>query len=130
MFEQVTAAPADPILGLTDEFRNDARSHKINLGVGIYKNDAGDTPILSCVKKAEQILLDTEKTKNYLSIEGNAEYGQLVQHLLFGADHEIVTSKRACSRHKLQVYRCPAALGLNCPGKNSVARYGFPIQPG
>ncbi len=95
MFEQVTAAPADPILGLTDEFRNDARSHKINLGVGIYKNDAGDTPILSCVKKAEQILLDTEKTKNYLSIEGNAEYGQLVQHLLFGADHEIVTSKRA-----------------------------------
>jgi len=95
MFEQVTAAPADPILGLTDEFRNDARSHKINLGVGIYKNDAGDTPILSCVKKAEQILLDTEKTKNYLSIEGNAEYGQLVQHLLFGAEHEIVTSKRA-----------------------------------
>ena len=95
MFEQVPAAPADPILGLTDEFRNDARSHKINLGVGIYKNDAGDTPILSCVKKAEQILLDTEKTKNYLSIEGNAEYGQLVQHLLFGADHEIVTSKRA-----------------------------------
>ena len=95
MFEKVTAAPADPILGLTEEFRNDTRSHKINLGVGIYKNDAGDTPILSCVKKAEKILLDSEKTKNYLTIEGNAEYGQLVQQLLFGADSEIVTSKRA-----------------------------------
>jgi len=95
MFEKVTQAPADPILGLTDEFRNDSRTHKINLGVGIYKDEAGATPILNCVKKAEKILLDTETTKNYLSIEGNAEYGQLVQELLFGKDHEIVTSKRA-----------------------------------
>ena len=95
MFEKVTQAPADPILGLTEEFRNDPRSNKINLGVGIYKDEAGATPILNCVKKAEKILLETEKTKNYLSIEGNAEYGQLVQELLFGTDHEIVTSKRA-----------------------------------
>lgn len=95
MFEKVTAAPADPILGLTEEFRNDKRSHKINLGVGIYKNDAGETPILNTVKKAEQILLETEKTKNYLSIEGLAEYGQLVQQLLFGAQSDIVTSHRA-----------------------------------
>lgn len=95
MFEKVTQAPADPILGLTDEFRNDSRSHKINLGVGIYKDEAGATPILNCVKKAEKILLETEVTKNYLSIEGSAEYGQLVQELLFGASHEIVTSKRA-----------------------------------
>ena len=92
MFEKVTAAPADPILGLTEEFRKDTRSHKINLGVGIYKNEAGDTPILNSVKKAEKILLETEKTKNYLTIEGSAEYAQLVQELLFGADHEIVTS--------------------------------------
>ena len=49
MFEKVTAAPADPILGLTEEFRNDTRSHKINLGVGIYKNDAGDTDRKSVV---------------------------------------------------------------------------------
>jgi Aspartate/tyrosine/aromatic aminotransferase len=95
MFEKVTAAPADPILGLTEEFRKDTRSHKINLGVGIYKNEAGDTPILNSVKKAEKILLETEKSKNYLTIEGSAEYGQLVQQLLFGAEHEIVTSQRA-----------------------------------
>ena len=95
MFEKVTQAPADPILGLTEEFRNDPRTNKINLGVGIYKDEAGATPILNCVKKAEKILLETETTKNYLSIEGNLEYGQLVKELLFGADHEIVTSKRA-----------------------------------
>ena len=78
MFEKVTQAPADPILGLTEEFRNDPRTNKINLGVGIYKDDAGATPVLNCVKKAEKILLETETTKNYLSIEGNLEYGQLV----------------------------------------------------
>ncbi len=81
MFEKVTQAPADPILGLTEEFRNDPRTNKINLGVGIYKDEAGATPILNCVKKAEKILLETETTKNYLSIEGNLEYGQLVQEL-------------------------------------------------
>jgi len=48
MFEKVTQAPADPILGLTEEFRNDPRTNKINLGVGIYKDEAGATPILNC----------------------------------------------------------------------------------
>ena len=55
---------ADPILGLTDEFKNDPRAEKINLGVGIYKNEAGQTPVLTTVKKAEAVLLDTEKTKS------------------------------------------------------------------
>ncbi|MBB1440617.1 aromatic amino acid aminotransferase, partial [Shewanella sp. SG41-4] len=63
IFSQVTLAPADPILGLTDAFKADARPHKVNLGVGIYKDEAGQTPILSSVKKAEAILLETEKTK-------------------------------------------------------------------
>ena len=80
MVEKVTQAPADPILGLTEEFRNDPRTNKINLGVGIYKDEAGATPILNCVKKAEKILLETETTKNYLSIEGNAEYAQLYRN--------------------------------------------------
>ncbi len=96
-FDKVVAAPADPILGLTEEFRNDPNPDKINLGVGVYKNDAGETPVLTCVKKAEKLILDTEKTKSYLSIPGTAEYGKLVQELVFGSDHEIYTSGRACS---------------------------------
>jgi aromatic-amino-acid transaminase len=95
MFEQVSMASADPILGLTDAFKKDARSEKINLGVGIYKDESGQTPILATVKEAEKRLLATEKTKSYLTIEGIAAYGTAVQKLLFGADSEIITSHRA-----------------------------------
>ncbi|WP_351088604.1 amino acid aminotransferase [Shewanella sp. S1-49-MNA-CIBAN-0167] len=95
IFSQVTLAPADPILGLTDAFKADARPHKVNLGVGIYKDEAGQTPILSSVKKAEAILLETEKTKNYLGIEGVQAYNQVVQDLLFGPQNNIIANKRA-----------------------------------
>lgn len=95
MFEQVSMAPADPILGLTDAFKKDVRTDKINLGVGIYKNEMGQTPILATVKEAEKRLLAEETTKSYLTIEGIAAYGEAVQTLLFGANAEIITSKRA-----------------------------------
>ncbi|ENO8414397.1 aspartate/tyrosine/aromatic aminotransferase [Vibrio mimicus] len=95
MFEKVVAAPADPILGLTEEFKKDPRTDKINLGVGIYKNEAGETPVLATVKKAEAALLESEKTKSYLTIEGTTEYGLAVQKLLFGENSNIVTQKLA-----------------------------------
>ncbi|MGL4449287.1 MAG: aminotransferase class I/II-fold pyridoxal phosphate-dependent enzyme, partial [Shewanella sp.] len=95
MFEQVVAAPADPILGLTEAFARDPRTHKINLGVGIYKDEAGATPILACVKAAEARLLTCEQTKNYLSIEGSAAYGRVVQQLLFGQHSALLDSGRA-----------------------------------
>ena len=95
MFEQVSMAPADPILGLTDAFKKDERAHKINLGVGIYKNEDGQTPILATVKEAEKRLLAQETTKSYLTIEGIAAYGQAVQTLLFGKDSDIMSSNRA-----------------------------------
>lgn len=94
MFEKIVAAPADPILGLTDDFKADPRTHKINLGVGIYKNEAGNTPVLATVKKAEAILLAQETTKSYLSIPGTPEYGLAVQQLLFGADSTLIAEKR------------------------------------
>ncbi|WP_116473324.1 amino acid aminotransferase [Zobellella maritima] len=95
MFEKVTAAPADPILGLTDAFRKDPRTDKINLGVGIYKDEAGQTPVLRCVKKAEARLVQEQTTKSYLSIEGTEAYGRVVQKLLFGADSAVVAAARA-----------------------------------
>ena len=95
MFEKVVAAPADPILGLTEEFKKDPRAEKINLGVGIYKNEQGETPVLATVKKAEAALVETEKTKSYLTIEGTSEYGLAVQKLLFGDNAEIIADKRA-----------------------------------
>ncbi len=95
MFDKVVAAPADPILGLTELFKKDTRAEKINLGAGVYKDEQGTTPVLATVKKAEAALLETEKTKSYLTIEGTAEYSLAVQKLLFGSDAEIVSSKRA-----------------------------------
>ncbi|MBN1437026.1 MAG: aspartate/tyrosine/aromatic aminotransferase [Sedimentisphaerales bacterium] len=99
MFQQLEPAPADPILGLTEAFKADTNPNKINLGVGIYKDAQGNTPIFSAVKKAEQKILQTETTKNYLPIPGAAEYAAAVQKLLFGADHPIVTGKRAATAH-------------------------------
>ena len=88
MFEKVTQAPADPILGLTEEFRNDPRTNKINLGVGIYKDEAGATPILNCVKKAEKILhIAKNQSMEQKSLWGNhllSEYFTLdIDHLDF-----------------------------------------------
>ena len=95
MLENISAAAADPILGLNDKFLSDERSHKINLGVGVYKDENGATPVLNSVKKAEVRLLEAENSKTYLGIPGTADYALAVQKLLFGADSDIVTSGRA-----------------------------------
>jgi aspartate aminotransferase len=95
MFEKITAAPADPILGLTDLFRADDRQNKINLGIGVYKDETGKTPVLASVKKAEQFLLENETTKTYLSIDGLPDFAHCTQQLLFGADSTLIADKRA-----------------------------------
>lgn len=95
MFEKIIAAPADPILGLADSFRSETRENKINLGIGVYKDETGKTPVLNTVKKAEKYLLENETTKNYLPISGIPEFGNVTQALLFGEQHPIITEKRA-----------------------------------
>lgn len=95
MFETFEMAPPDSILGLTEAFKQDPRSHKINLSVGVFQDAQGRTPILGCVKQAEQRLLEQEQSKNYLGIDGLPEYGRAVRELLFGAGHEILAEQRA-----------------------------------
>ncbi len=68
MFETITPAPPDPILGLTEAFNKDANPKKVNLGQGVYKDADGNTPVLRSVKTAEERLLRDEKTKDYLGI--------------------------------------------------------------
>ncbi len=99
MWKNIVAAPADSILGLTEAFRNDPNPQKVNLGVGVYKDDAGRTPILDCVKAAEKILLEKEATKSYLPISGDPAYATGVQKLIFGEGSEIIASKRAATVH-------------------------------
>jgi aspartate aminotransferase/aromatic-amino-acid transaminase len=85
MWKHVEAAPADAILGLTEAFKSDPRPEKVNLGVGVYKDEAGNTPVLKSVKEAEQRLLAAEKTKSYMPIAGEAAYGSEVQKMIFGS---------------------------------------------
>ncbi|MEX1058202.1 MAG: aminotransferase class I/II-fold pyridoxal phosphate-dependent enzyme, partial [Natronospirillum sp.] len=94
MFERVSVAPADPILGLTDAYKADPRPQKINLGVGVFKDEQGNTPILDCVKEAERRLVNSETTKGYLAINGSPEYGQAVQQLLLGKHSVAMTEQR------------------------------------
>ena len=95
MLDSLPLAPPDSILGLTEAFKQDPNPRKINLSVGVYKDEQGNTPILGCVKEAERRLLASETNKGYLSIEGHAEYGARVQELLFGAEGEVLANRRA-----------------------------------
>ena len=97
MFETLSPAPPDPILGLTDAFSKDENPAKINLGVGVYKDGLGNTPVLASVNLAEERLLGS--SKSYLSIEGSAAYGAAVRELLLGANHDIVSENRAVTVH-------------------------------
>jgi aspartate/tyrosine/aromatic aminotransferase len=95
MFEQFTPAPPDAILGLTEAFRKDPNPNKVNLGVGVYKDATGNTPIPASVKEAEERILRKEKSKSYLPIDGLPAFNAATQELLFGAGHEILRNKRA-----------------------------------
>jgi len=81
MFETLSKAPGDKILALMGEYAADPRPTKIDLGVGVYKDEQGTTPIMSSVKKAEQKILSAGKTKTYLGIAGNKGYGAAVLDL-------------------------------------------------
>ena len=94
MFDRVQAAPPDAILGLSEAFQADSNPAKINLAVGQYKDANGATPILECVKQAEERLIKTESSKGYLGIVGHADYRQHVPGLLLGADHPFIAADR------------------------------------
>lgn len=84
MFQSLPALPADPILGLMASYRADSNPKKIDLGIGVYKNEAGDTPVMTAVKKAEAMILDSQTTKSYVGPTGAAGYNAIVAELLLG----------------------------------------------
>ncbi len=94
MFEHVDAYAGDPILTLNEAFGKDPRPNKINLSIGIYFDDAGRLPVMGAVRTAESAMLQTIGARPYQPMEGAVNYREAVQHLLFGADHEAVTSGR------------------------------------
>ncbi len=95
LFAAIQMAPRDPILGITEAFNADQNPEKTNLGVGVYYDDNGKVPLLACVQKAEALLMEKQSPRTYLPIEGLAAYDKAVQELVFGADSEVIASKRA-----------------------------------
>jgi aspartate aminotransferase len=95
MFGSLKALPADPILGLLAKYKKDSNPNKIDLGVGVYKNEAGHTAILDCVKKAEQHRFTTEDTKVYIGPTGSPLFNDEMAKLIFSADHKVLNENRA-----------------------------------
>ncbi len=93
MFSKLTQLPADPILGLSVKFKADVNPNKIDLGAGIYKDENGDTPVLSCVKIAERFRLENEKSKAYLGSAGSALFNEKITSLMLG-DHQVIRENR------------------------------------
>lgn len=94
MFQHVEFYPGDPILGLMDKFKEDTRSNKVNLGVGVYYDEAGRLPVLNCVKTVETQMANPPQPRPYLPMDGLPGYRLACQHLLFGADNEAVKAER------------------------------------
>lgn len=85
LFDNLRPQAPDALLSLISLYRNDPRAQKIDLGVGVYKNEAGVTPVLRAVKAAERILLETQGSKSYLGPEGDLGFVDALKPIVFGA---------------------------------------------
>lgn len=94
MFHHVEPYAGDPILSLNEAFGKDTRSHKINLSIGIYFDDAGQIPMLPSVRAAELKVVEAAGARPYLPMEGAANFRSAVQHLLFGEHHAALKEGR------------------------------------
>jgi aspartate aminotransferase len=97
VFEPLKPLPADAILGIMTLFRADTNPAKVDLSVGVYQDDDGLTPVLECVRRAEQQLLAEQRTKTYVAIAGNAGFNRGMEALLYGAEHPALRDGRVAT---------------------------------
>ena len=88
MFENLKSQPKDKIMELMSIFSNDKRLEKIDLGIGVYKNQLGNTPIMSSVKKAEAMLLEKQISKSYVGLAGSLNFLENIKSLIFNRELE------------------------------------------
>lgn len=96
-FASVAWVPGDPILSLMEAYRQDRHPAKLDLGVGVYKDAQGLTPIPRAVKLAEQRLIDSELTKTYVGGHGDAAFAERLSQLVLGADSPLLAGQRAAA---------------------------------
>ena len=107
MFEQLKPRPVDPLLDTIRQFREDPRSNKVDLGVGVFQDQSGLTPVLNSVKRAERHLVETQDTKTYLGSEGDREFADALGAVAFGP---LLTNRNV--------------VGLQAPGGTGALRLG------
>jgi aspartate aminotransferase len=95
MFQSIERRPPDPILGLSAAYKSDTNPKKVDLGVGVYKDEAGNCPVMKAVKTAESRLWETEDSKSYIAQAGPDLFLKHTLDLLLGNDHVAVKDKRA-----------------------------------
>ncbi|MHA3739302.1 amino acid aminotransferase [Pseudomonas sp. Eth.TT006] len=94
-FDAIGRVPGDPILGLMEAYAQDSNPRKFDLGVGVYKDAQGLTPIPEAVKIAEARLVESQETKTYIGGHGNPLFGKLINELVLGADSKLIAEQRA-----------------------------------
>src|SRR5436305_2205670 len=107
MFESLRSRPPDPLLDIIRQFRADPRANKVDLGVGVFQDESGRTPILNVVKSAEQLLHETQDTKTYLGAEGDVEFARALGVMALG-----------------NLANDPRLAGLQAPGGTGALRLG------
>lgn len=96
-FARIARVPGDPILGLMEAYRSDRNPAKLDLGVGVYKDAQGLTPIPRAVKRAEQRLVDGETSKSYIGGHGDALFCSHLARLVLGAASPLLAAQRAAA---------------------------------
>jgi aspartate aminotransferase len=95
LFQQLKRLNPDTILGVMAKFRADTSPLKVDLGVGVYRDLSGNTPVLGCVRRAEQAVLAEQTTKSYVAAAGREEFNSAVEEMVLGAAHTARKGGRA-----------------------------------
>lgn len=94
MLDQLKAIPPDPILGISSAFARDPNPNRIDLGIGVYRDESGSTPMLQSVVEAEKRMIAAQTSKSYLGPTGVAGFNSAMAELTFGADCEALLEGR------------------------------------
>ncbi len=105
MFEHLNLLREDTILGLMAQYRADAAMRKVDLGVGVFRDLSGNTPILDCVREAERMVLAEQTTKSYVAAAGRAEFNEAALELVLGP------ARAAIGPARLRVVQAPGGCG-------------------
>jgi aspartate aminotransferase len=97
LFQNIDRLNPDQILKLMAQFRADPSAQKVDLGVGVYRDLSGNTPVLQCVRRAERSVIESQSTKTYVAAAGREEYNTAVETLVLGDSHPARRDRRVRS---------------------------------